>query len=94
MFEHKLLDQMSEQEQQGFQSDAQSIIEFEYFKWLMEDLELFAERRMYTGKEDDIKWGKGALDVIDKMHRDVKIMSRSKLPIRDNKIKKLMRKFL
>jgi len=94
MFEHKLLDQMSEVEQQGFKSDAQAIIGFEYFKWLMEDLELFAERKMYTGNPDDIKWGKGALDIIDKMHGDIKKMSISKLPIRDNKIKKLMRKFL
>ena len=94
MFEHKLLDQMNEVEQQGFKSDAQAIIGFEYFKWLMEDLELFAERKMYTGNPDDIKWGKGALDIIDKMHGDVKKMATSKLPIRDNKIKKLMRKFL
>ena len=94
MFEHKLLDQMNEVEQQGFKSDAQAIIGFEYFKWLMEDLELFAERKMSTGNPDDIKWGKGALDIIDKMHGAIKKMSISKLPIRDNKIKKLMRKFL
>jgi len=94
MFKHKLLDQMSKAEQEGFQSDAQAIIDLEYFKWLMEDLELFAERRMFTGNADDIKWGKGALDVIDKMHSSVKKMAISRLPLRDNKIKKLMRKFL
>jgi len=90
--EHQLIEQLPEGSLQNFSSEAEMFKHSEYHKWLVEDLELMAERWMFKGNKDSLLIGKGILYCLEIQAKNIATMAKGKIR-QDSPQKKKMRRF-
>lgn len=73
--EHELIDKLSSAQLNQFSQEAQTMRQFGYFKWFIEDLLLLAERKMFAGDKDLQLFGKGILYCLEIMKSNVSKMA-------------------
>ena len=89
---HQLLERVPKELKEVFTSEAKYILSTKYHKWLVEDLELMAERWMFRGNKEDLLVGKGILYCLHMLDGNLKTMSGGVKRL-DSPEKKKMRRF-
>ena len=89
---HELLDRMPPDLKDLFSREATLINDTKYHKWLMEDLELMAERWMMRGNKEDMLVAKGILYCLNVQQKNISKMKLGNLA-QDSPEKKRMRRF-
>lgn len=91
--QHRLIDDIPREQLKEFVSNASLIRNLPYWEWFLEDMELYAERKMFTGREEDLIFGKGILTCLWVMKDNINKMASGNVRV-DSPAKKKMMRFL
>ena len=89
---HDLLDNIPEPSLSSYTEEAKYMKSLGYYKWLMEDLELMAERWMFKGNKESLLIGKGILYCLNIQKKNISLMADGRIK-KDSNRKKDMTRF-